>query len=171
MLRRLRQRLTRAGRAAALAPLLAAACGAAPHDAAVTTCPIPTAIAAPTFSGNVLPALRSSCGAGSASLCHGTPSPAGHVAYAPSLTAFQVWDQLVNRPPSAAPQVVPPGVAWLLVAPGDAAHSWLIEKVTRDDPGGAGQAYGNRMPYTLPNLCDATVQTLRNWIERGAPND
>jgi hypothetical protein len=48
------------------------------------------------------------------------------------------------------------------------SHSWLIEKVTRDDPGGTGQAYGNRMPYGLPNLCAPTVQTLKNWITAGA---
>ena len=58
-----------------------------------------------------------------------------------------------------------------MIAPDDVPHSWLIEKVTKDDPGGVGQAYGNRMPYGLPNLCGATVQTIENWINRGAPND
>ena len=131
------------------------------------TCPIPVAVAAPTFSGQVLPMLRSTCGAGSAISCHGTPSPAGHVSYAPSLTATEVWGQLVGVDPSSAP----PGAGWKRVASADVAHSWLIEKVTRDDPGGTGQAYGNRMPLGLPNLCAPTVQTLKAWIERGAMND
>jgi hypothetical protein len=136
-----------------------------------TTCPIPTAIATPSFAGDVLPALRSSCGAGSASSCHGTPSPAGHVSYAPGLSAAQVWSQLVGTAPASSPSSAPGGGTWQRVAPGDVAHSWLIEKVTKDDPGGVGQAYGNRMPLGLPDLCGATVQTLERWIELGAPND
>jgi hypothetical protein len=111
--------------------------------------------------------LRQTCGANSPTSCHGYPSPVGHVSYSPSLTATEVWSQLVNVTPSNAP----PSAGWMRIAPNDLAHSWLIEKVTKDDPGGVGQAYGNRMPYGLPNLCDATVQTLENWINRGAPND
>jgi hypothetical protein len=132
------------------------------------TCPIPTVLANVTFSGQVLPMLRSSCGANSALSCHGAPPPAkGHVSWAPSLSATEVWSQLVGVPPSNAPT----GAGWLRVAAGDVAHSWLIEKVTRDDPGGAGQAYGNRMPFSLPNLCTPTVETLKNWISAGARND
>jgi hypothetical protein len=165
-------------RAAAL-PLLAAAaacaaCGSAAtldgqgqDPPAATTCPIQTEIAAPAFSAHVLPMLRSTCGANSATSCHGSPSPVGHVSYAPSLAAAEVHAQLVGVEPSSAP----PDAGWMRIAPGDAARSWLVEKVTSDDPGGVGQAYGNRMPYGLPNLCDPTVQTLVNWIERGAPND
>jgi hypothetical protein len=91
----------------------------------------------------------------------------GHISFAPALTATEVRAQLVGIDPSSAPM----GAGWKRVAAGDAAHSWLIEKVTRDDPGGTGQAYGNRMPYGLPNLCGATVQTLNNWIQLGAMND
>jgi hypothetical protein len=43
--------------------------------------------------------------------------------------------------------------------------------VTEDDPGGAGQAYGNRMPLGLPDLCAPTVETLRTWITLGAQDD
>ncbi len=158
---------------AALAALLCACGPAAPGGATaappqpVTTCPITVPIAAPTFGGDVLPLFRMTCGANSATSCHGSPSPVGHVSYAPELTATQVWSTLVNVVPSNAPL----GAGWVRIAPNDPAHSWLVEKVTKDDPGGAGQAYGNRMPYGLPNLCDATVQTIVNWIDRGAPND
>jgi hypothetical protein len=151
----------------ALLPAWLAACGGASPDPAPTppeTCPITVAVAAPTFSGHVLPMLRSTCGASSATSCHGTPSPVGHVSFAPSLGATEVWNQLVGVDPSNAPA----GAGWKRVAAGDVAHSWLIEKVTRDDPGGTGQAYGNRMPYGLPNLCAPTVQTMRNWITAGA---
>jgi hypothetical protein len=151
----------------ALLPVLLAACGGTgpdPAPAPPETCPITVAVAAPTFSGHVLPMLRSTCGANSATSCHGTPSPVGHVSFAPSLGATEVWNQLVGVDPSNAPA----SAGWKRVAAGDVAHSWLIEKVTKDDPGGTGQAYGNRMPYGLPNLCAPTVQTLRNWIAAGA---
>jgi hypothetical protein len=52
------------------------------------------------------------------------------------------------------------------VAPGDPAHSWILEKVTKDQPGGTG--YGARMPYAAPNLCQPTVDTLSAWIQAGA---
>jgi hypothetical protein len=157
-----------------LALALLAACGGAgdePEPAPPETCPIPVAVAAPTFSGHVLPMLRSTCGAADgATSCHGLPGPgvpAGHVSYANSLTPTQVRSQLVGVDPSNAP----PGAGWKRVAAGDVAHSWLIEKITRDDPGGTGQAYGNRMPYGLPNLCAPTVQTVKAWITAGALND
>lgn len=166
-----RERAKHRWRAAALAPLLAAACGGSDADpgppSPLTTCPIPVAVIAPTFAGHVLPMLGQTCGANSATSCHGTPSPVGHVSYSPSLTATQVWSQLVNVEPANAPL----NAGWKRIAPNDVGHSWLIEKVTKDDPGGVGQAYGNRMPYGLPNLCDATVQTLVNWIDLGALND
>jgi hypothetical protein len=129
-----------------------------------TTCPIPTAVAHPTFRGDVLPMLRMTCGANSAISCHGTPSPRGHVSYAPELAAHDVWAQLVNVDPANAPA----GEGWKRIAAGDPDHSWLLVKVTQDDPGGAGQAYGNRMPLGLPDLCDPTVETLRNWVAQGA---
>ncbi|MGC4001381.1 MAG: hypothetical protein QM767_29560 [Anaeromyxobacter sp.] len=132
-----------------------------------TTCPIPSAQDLPTFRATVLPMLQSTCGANSAISCHGTPSPRGHVSYSPALTADDIWAELVDVEPSSAP----PGAGWLRIAAGDPSRSWLIEKVTQDDPGGAGQAYGNRMPLGLPDLCDPTVQTLRTWILLGAQND
>lgn len=152
---------------AALAATLAAACGspepgAPPADPAPTTCPVPVAIAAPTFSADVLPRiLHTSCGAGSVQSCHGGTSPPGKVSWDPARTAAEVLADLVGVAPANAPG------GWMRVAPGDARSSWLVEKVTEDYPGGSG--YGARMPYSLPNLCDPTVQTLVNWIARGAP--
>jgi len=152
-----------------LAAALAAACGGseteAPPPPPATTCPVPVAIAAPTFSGDVLPKiLRASCGAISASTCHGGTSPPGHVSWDPVRTAAEVRADLVDVDPANAP----PGVGWKRIAPDDVPHSWLVEKVTQDDPGGG---YGARMPYSLPNLCDPTVETIVSWIERGAPLD
>ncbi len=150
------------------------ACGGAGADdmgvqeppPADTTCPIPVAVSHPTFRGDILPLLRLTCGANSAISCHGAPSPRGHVSYAASLGASEVHAQLL-----AAPANAPPGTEWRRIAPGDPARSWLLEKVTQDDPGGAGQAYGNRMPLGLPNLCAPTVETIRSWIAAGAKDD
>jgi hypothetical protein len=157
---------------ALLAALLLAACGGGASGdgpaAPATTCPIAVAVAAPTFSGHVLPALRQACGPGSAITCHGEPAPAGKVSWAAARGAGQVWADLVGAAPSNAPT----GQGWLRVAPGDPGRSWILEKVTSENPGSAAfGAYGARMPLQAPDLCDATVQALRGWIERGAPND
>ena len=126
-----------------------------------TTCPIPTPIAAPTFTRDILPALQQSCGSG-ASTCHGGNAPYGHVAYStdPPRTARNVYDDLTMPPPANAP-------ATFLhrVTSGDSAHSWLVEKITKDQPGGAG--YGSRMPYGLPNVCPPTVTTITGWVDQG----
>lgn len=148
---------------------LAAGCGGtdgspAGGGGAPSTCPIPSHVASPTFTRDILPALQASCGS-LASSCHGTAAPAGHVQYGtpPGRTAGDVHAALVGAPPSNAP----PGAGWLRVAPGDVARSWLVEKVTKDQPGGTG--YGARMPYAGANVCQATVDTLVSWIQQGAP--
>lgn len=132
----------------------------APPPPAPATCPIPVAKPSPSFSTDIVPALQSSCGS-SAISCHGGASPVGHVIL--SGTAAQIHAQLVNIAPANAP------AGWVLVKPGDTAHSWLLEKVTKDQPGGSG--YGTRMPQAAPNLCQPTVDTLSAWISAGAPSN
>jgi hypothetical protein len=144
---------------------LLGACGGggstpSPVSAAPSTCPIPVAKASPSFSADILPALQASCGVAATS-CHGSPSPTGHVSYAG--TASQVHAQLVGAIPANAP------AGWFLVKAGDPAHSWILEKTTKDQPGGSG--YGTRMPQGAPNLCPPTVDTLSAWISAGAPNN
>ncbi len=129
---------------------------------AASTCPITVVPAHPTFTADILPALQSSCGSAATS-CHGGPTASGHVDYSTSLsrTAADVRADLVGVPPANAP----PG--YDRVRAGDPAHSWIVEKVTSDQPGGSG--YGARMPLGRPNLCPATVDTLVGWITAGAP--
>lgn len=132
-----------------------------------TTCPLPSPITAPKFSTDILPALQASCGSAATS-CHGNafgPPPAGKVRYDTSggRTATNVYNDLINIPPSSAPG----GAGWVYVKPGDTTKSWLIEKVTSDSPGGGG--FGTRMPQAAPNLCQASVDNLRAWIQAGAP--
>lgn len=149
-----------------LLPLLSlCACGggggsATPPPAPASTCPIPALKTAPSFSADLLPAIQSSCGASTTS-CHGGASPTGHVAF--SGTPSEVHARLVNGVPANAP------AGWLLVKPGDRARSWILEKVSKDQPGGSG--YGTRMPQGAPNLCQPTVDTLAAWIDAGATNN
>jgi len=128
----------------------------------VTTCPIALAPLHPTFVQDVLPALQQSCGS-RASSCHGDVYAPSHLIYstAPPRTADDVYADLVNATPTNAP----PG--YLRAKPGDPGHSWILAKITEDEPGGAG--YGARMPYGAPNVCPATVQAFTNWIVDGAP--
>src|SRR3954467_2899115 len=121
-----------------IALALVAACGG---GAGETTCPIPAALAAPIFTRDILPALQVSCGSRT-STCHGGNAPTGHVAYSTDAprTAQDVYDDMTRPPPANAPAAFPHRIT-----PGDPLHSWLMEKITRDDPGGSG--YGARMPY------------------------
>ena len=127
-----------------------------------TTCPIPVAKTSPSFAADIVPAIQSSCGS-SATSCHGGAAPTGHVMY--SGTPAQIYAQLVKVAPANAPA----GVGWVLVSPSDPTHSWILEKVTKDQPGGSG--YGTRMPQAAPNLCQPTVDTLTAWISAGALNN
>lgn len=127
---------------------------------APTTCPITVAKASPSFATDIVPAIQSSCGSATTT-CHGGAAPTGHVSY--SGTAAQIHLALVNVVPANAP------AGWVLVKPGDPTHSWLMEKVTKDQPGGTG--YGTRMPQAAPNLCQPSLDTLSAWITSGAPNN
>jgi hypothetical protein len=145
----------------AIALALIAGCGSI--GSADTTCPIPAHVAAPTFTREILPALQQSCGSRT-STCHGGNAPTGHVAYSTDTprTAQDVYDDLTRPPPANAPLTFPHRVT-----PGDSARSWLVEKITKDQPGGSG--YGARMPYGLPDVCSPTVTTITDWIDQGAP--
>lgn len=54
----------------------------------------------------------------------------------------------------------------LLVAPGNAARSYLMDKIT-----GHHLCSGGRMPLAQPPLSDADMLTIRRWICEGAPDD
>ena len=125
-----------------------------------TTCPIPVAKVSPSLAADLVPALQASCGSATTT-CHGGASATGHIDF--SGTATQIRTQLVNATPANAP------AGWLRVVPGDPAHSWLMVKVTQDQPGGTG--YGTRMPQGAPNLCQPTLDTLSAWISAGALNN
>lgn len=165
---------TLAGLSIALALAFGTTCGgggsAGTSPAPPTTCqnPLPTPLANPHFSTDLLPMFQASCGGGrETSSCHGTLSiPAGKFSFyteAGLRSAAQVHADLVNAPPNNAPT----GQGWMRIKPNDVSRSWLIEKVSSDQPGGLG--YGARMPAGAQNLCTTTVDNLKIWIQNGAP--
>lgn len=141
--------------------------GTTPAPPATCQNPLPTALSNPHFSTDLLPMFQSTCGGGKdTSSCHGTLSiPAGKFSFytEPGLrTAAQVHADLVNAPPNNAPV----GQGWMRIKPNDISRSWLIEKVSSDQPGGLG--YGARMPAGAQNLCTGTIDNLKTWIQNGA---
>jgi hypothetical protein len=123
--------------------------------------PLPSPMATPHFSTDLLPMFQATCGSAT-STCHGAVTvPTGHFSWATGggRTAQDVYNDLINIPSSEAP-------GWVRVKPSDPAHSWLIEKVSSASPGGG---YGAQMPYAAQPLCTTTINNLKTWIQNGAP--
>lgn len=155
-----------------LVSLLCAACGGGgtggPTPAPPvppSSCPIPTAKANPTWSGDIYPFIQASCGSAAVS-CHGGPSAVGRKDY--SLSASAVHSSLVGQPFTGIP-------GWEYIKAGDPTKSWLYEKVApvvAGEPGTAatGSKIGSQMPLG-GSLCQPTTDTLRTWIQLGAPKN
>lgn len=75
----------------------------------------------------------------------------------PNLLAGQAYDNIVEVESSR-------GIA--LVEPGDPDDSYLYRKLLA-----AADIAGVRMPPGGPYLTPAALETVRVWIEKGAPND
>ena len=73
----------------------------------------------------------------------------------PNLSAGHAYANIVN---------VPSSTEFKLIAPGNPDSSYLYIKITT----GSGL---NRMPRGRPPLLASTIEAVRKWIERGAPND
>jgi hypothetical protein len=124
--------------------------------------PLPIRLSNPRFSTDLLPMFQATCGSASSS-CHGAVTvPSGHFSWATgaSRTAQDVYNDVVNVPPANSPS------GYMRIKPGDVAHSWVIEKVSSDQPGGLG--YGARMPYAGVPLCQTTIDNLKTWVQNGA---
>jgi hypothetical protein len=109
-------------------------------------------IANPSFSTHLQPILTQTCATSGA--CHlGPGSQLGL-----DLSTGQSYDNLVNVQASERPSL-------LRVEPGDPDSSFLILKLE-----GAPGA-GVRMPSGAPPLAAEVIQSFRNWITNGAPNN
>ena len=94
------------------------------------------------------------CGIGG---CHSESAHQGGL----FLTRDSAWKALVNRPSALRPGEV-------LVRPGDAANSWMVIAIRDDAARRLGLA---RMPLGSGPLTPNQIQTIVNWVNRGAPND
>jgi hypothetical protein len=108
----------------------------------------------PHFQHDIVPILERRCGIGG---CHSESShQAGLV-----LTRDFAHAALVNKPSQLRPGEV-------LVRPGDAANSWMVIAIRDDAARRMGLA---RMPLASGPLTANQIQTIVNWVNRGAPND
>jgi PKD repeat protein len=87
--------------------------------------------------------------------CHGGGSPAQGM----SLVSGQAYANIVDVPSSEQPSLD-------RIEPSDPDSSYLYLKVIGD-----ASISGGRMPLGQPPLSQELIDLLRDWIERGAPND
>ena len=111
-------------------------------------------VESPQFHHDILPIIERRCSIGG---CH---SESTHQAGL-YLTSDSAWSALVNRPSRLRAGEV-------LVRPGDAANSWMVIAIRDDAERRNGLA---RMPLGSGPLTPNQIQTIVNWINRGAPND
>lgn len=108
----------------------------------------------PQFQRDIMPIIERRCGIGG---CHSEAAQqAGLVLTRPFAHAA-----LINKPSQLKPGEV-------LVRPGDAANSWMVIAISDDAARRMGLA---RMPLGSGALTPNQIQTIVNWVNRGAPND
>jgi hypothetical protein len=133
--------------------LLTGSAGCADFEG-VTSSGADTVVVAAEFQRDVRPILELRCGIGG---CH---SKAAHQAGL-VLTPDSAYRALVNQPSHLRGGEV-------LVRPGNADNSWMVIAI-RDD---AARRFGlARMPLGSGALTPNQIQTIVNWINRGAHND
>ena len=105
-----------------------------------------------SFVDEVEPMLADACtGLG----CHSGPAPASGLDLSPG----QVHANLVGVPSTQCADR-------MLVEPGQPGASYLMDKVL-----GVNLCFGTKMPKAAPDLTDAEIATLSEWICRGALAD
>jgi hypothetical protein len=111
-------------------------------------------VAVPQFSRDIVPIIERRCGIGG---CHSEAArQAGLI-----LTPAMAHSALVNKPSQLRPGEI-------LVRPGDAANSWMVVAIGENAARRMGLA---RMPLGSGPLTPNQIQTIVNWINRGAPDD
>ena len=108
----------------------------------------------PEFQRDIMPIFERRCGIGG---CHSESSHQGGLV----LTRPFAHAALINTPSQLRPGEV-------LVRPGDAANSWMVIAIGGDAARRMGLA---RMPLGSGALTPNQIQTIVNWVNRGAPND
>jgi hypothetical protein len=117
-----------------------------------------------TYNDDVRPIFeRRGC-----TVCHRPGSPIGVDIQDP----FNPVTGLVNarntwNDPAAYPGETPE----FNVVAGDPDNSFLMQKIQGEAFLPANKHGGEPMPLQIPALMESEVNTLRSWVERGAPND
>ncbi len=118
---------------------------------------IPVAIANPSFSRDIAPLLDRTCA--STGACHFGPNAQQDL----DLSLGQAYAEVVNVTPTnlflAAPYRVRPGFP----------DSSFLYRVLSTDP--VVRIGFTRMPLAPDSLPTPVVETIRNWIANGAPNN
>jgi hypothetical protein len=134
--------------------LLMGSAGCADFEGVTSSGNADTVVVAAGFQRDVRPILELRCGIGG---CHSkTSHQAGLV-----LTPDSAYQALVNQPSRTRGGEV-------LVRPGDADNSWMVIAIRDDAARRLGLA---RMPLGSGPLSPNQIQTIVNWINRGAHND
>lgn len=128
--------------------------GCADFEGVTSSSNADTVVVAAEFQRDVRPILELRCGIGG---CH---SKAAHQAGL-VLTPDSAYKALVNQPSRTRGGQV-------LVRPGDADNSWMVIAIGDDAARRLGLA---RMPLGSGPLTPNQIQTIVNWVNRGAPND
>ena len=133
-----------------LAALVGGGCGgdSNPTQPTPIAAPAPTPALVPTLSSIQANVFSTRCTA-----CHSGATPEAGL----QLTAGAAYTSLVNVASSQR--------SLMRVAPNDSANSYLIHKIE-----GRGDILGHQMPPP-PALPGDVVQVIRQWIDRGAPNN
>lgn len=111
-------------------------------------------VTVPEFNRDIVPIFERRCGIGG---CHSEASHQGGLV----LTRASAHAALINQPAQTRTGEV-------LVRPGDAPGSWLVIAIRDDSARRRGLP---RMPLASGALTPNQVQTIVNWVNRGAPND
>jgi hypothetical protein len=128
-----------------------------------------------SFSKEVLPILRNSCGFSS---CHGNVSPTDPARHyfgpsngdpAPDMTQIAaIFAQSVGKPAALEPNLA-------VIEPGKPDKSFLLYKLDGASctalPCAAKKTCGTSMPQSNPLLVATKVDAIRRWIAQGAKND
>ncbi len=119
--------------------------------------PDPNALPPSFFANQVQPIFRDHC-----AQCH-SPGSQGYAMTKLSLESDKAYAALVNIP---SVEMVKPRPEMLLVKPKMPDSSYLYLKITLDNP-----RVGERMPLLRPKLSADDIQTIKKWIEGGAPEN
>ena len=111
-------------------------------------------VAVPQFARDIVPIFERRCGIGG---CHSEVAHQGGLV----MTATAAHAAIVNQPAQTR-------LGQILVRPGDADNSFLVIAIRDDEARRMGLA---RMPLASGPLTPNQIQTIVNWINRGAPND